>query len=94
MTRDKYLIAHVTKKNDVPPVGYYWAGYKAIDRDQRTPMYGSHDKWDDHSKINAEKIKETEFQRSAFAVCPRIDRSLVKYRDHMIEEFKLALGQT
>lgn len=48
MTREKYLTAHVRKKADVPPLGYYWPGHKAIDPDLRTPNFGSQDFWDGH----------------------------------------------
>ena len=93
MSRDKYLVTHVIKKPDVPPVGFYWPGHKAIDADLRTPVYGDPEKWDGHSFKQSINIKQKEFARSVASVCPRIDRSLVKYRDHQIREFKLALGQ-
>lgn len=81
------------KKPDVPPVGYYWPGHKAIDVELSVPVYGNSEKWDGHLLKQAIKIKEKEFARSVAFVCPRIDRSLVKYRNHQIEEFKVALGQ-
>ncbi len=92
MTRDKYLVAHVIKKPEGPPVGYYWPGHKAIDADLRTPLYGSPDLWDGHLYKQSIKIKEKEFARSVASVCPRIDRALVKYREDQIEGFRMALG--
>jgi len=40
MSREKYLQTHVMQKSDVPPLGYYWPGHKAIDPNLRTPVYG------------------------------------------------------
>ena len=79
-------------KQNVPPVGYYWPGHKATDPDLRTPIYGDVEKWDGHLFKQSVKIKEKEFARSVASVCPRIDRSLVKYRDHQVKAFKYALG--
>jgi len=94
MTREKYLTAHVRKKPEAPPIGYYWPGHKAIDADIRTPNFRSPDFWDGQMLKQSIKIKEKEFARSVASVCPRIDRALVKYRDHQIEEFRMALGQS
>jgi len=41
----------------IPPVGYYWPGYKILDRELRTPVYGPAEKWDGHLQRTAKHIK-------------------------------------
>jgi hypothetical protein len=65
----------------VPPIGVYNKNYAHLDPDKRGPEYGDKEKWDGTDYIKASQIKDKEFEKTS-KICPRIDRTLVRYREH------------
>jgi len=77
----------------VPPVGYYRPKYQVIDKYQSSAEHGPKEIWDGALVLKSLNIKEKDFIKKT-QVCPRIDRSLVDYRNHQVDQFEKIIGST
>ena len=92
VTRDNFHSIHYEKKVMVPPVGTYSSSYNYVYPDVHTKNYGTRKNWDGRNIEDSLDIKFRDFLKNS-EMCPRAERSLVKYREHEVSRYQKILHQ-